>query len=499
MGGFTGLVEDVFKTLSESSVGQWLKPAMREMEGTAAGTQVTNILKNQFEPEVAETTAFYRTKLGYAPPAATKAAVEDISEKYFGKRGEGVINILKAVNVQSGGNKIHVNNFADALDVYFGEKGIKYPNWRLQAINEKVPLYSSSSSYKPPGPVERFTKDVASWIFLPRIVIPHTTQPLNVLLYEGAKSFGKATEEMFANGLDAAKKRVIDSGVLEDQILYQMIDTAKGGGLARKLFHMPAFNYLRDMQIAHSALAGEFTVLEAFDDQLANGMTPKLELAFRRHGIDPASLKGLKQLTPEMIKTAQYRAAQATYFMRSGLDTPYPWSQNWMSRTATMYKHFGYNQGRFVVSAINDSFRVSPEEGIKTVAILSTLYPIAGYAVAKVEDAINLRPAPTNAQEKDAFYSEYISAIGHAAGFGIAYSIFRSAKRNALADYAIGPIPSTITDFAQDILNAPTSESRRRKLGRDTLRRIPLVGPGISQELLPKKKAGRKSRISDVE
>ena len=497
MGGF---VKDLFEagvkafeSTSESSIGQWLKPSMSELSKTAAGKVAGDVLKNEFEPEVSRATAFYRTQLGYNAKAAVKAAVQDTGEQFFGKRGEGIINLLHAIDAQ-GGSKIHMNNVADIFDLYLGEKGFNPPNWRLQAMKEGIPLESLSSKYQPAGPVERKLKEVASWIFLPRIVIPHATQPLNVLLYNGASAFGKATAEMLVNGIDVAKRRVVMSGALEDNILHNYIDTAKGGGLARKLFHMPGFNFMREMQITHAALAGEFSVRDAFADYIANGrrLTPKMSLVFERHGIDTAALAGLNDLTPEMIKTAQYRAAQATYFMRSSLDIPYPWGQNWFSRTATLYKHFGYNQGRFIVSTIKSSFEASPEEGMKTLAMFSTLYPMAGIAVKGVTDAINLRPAPTTAKERGEYYEQYLDAIGHAAGFGIAYSMFRSAKRNALADWAIGPIPSTITDFTQDIINAPSSESRRRQLGRDVIRRIPLVGPGLQQELIPKKRRGAK-------
>lgn len=499
MGGFlsatSDVLEKVFQETNWSAIGQWLLPAMSTIEHTPAGKVAGNILRNKFEPELAQTTAHYRNVYGFTPEIANRLAVRDVGKLYFGARGEGLVNLLKAVEQQSGGNKIHTNNFADAMDIYLGEKGFM-PNWRQLAMQQGVGgLTSTSSKYVPRGPIEKGVKEVASWIFLPRIVIPHLTQPLNVLLYDGASAFGKATRDMLADGPARANARIIMSGALEDQILYNITDTAKGGGLARKLFHMPGFNFVREMQITHSALAGEYAIKDAWSEYLANGrrLTPELELVFQRHGVDLGQLRSgqIQQLTPEMIRTAQFRAAQSTYFIRSGLDTPYTWGQNWMSRNAMLYKHFSYNQGRFVVKSIKESFKASPEEGLKTLALLATVYPMAGYAVSQVEDAINLKPAPKTAAEQDEAWEQYVQALGHAAGFGIAYSIFRSAKRNALADYAIGPVPSTVLDYTQDIINAPSSRARRQNLGRDFLRRVPLVGPALQQTYLPTRRRRR--------
>jgi hypothetical protein len=90
------------------------------------------------------------------------------------------------------------------------------------------------------------------------------------------------------------------------------------------------------------------------------------------------------------------------------------------------------------------------------------------------------------------YMSEYVDAMSHVAGFGVAYSMVRAAQRHNLGGYMMGPIPSTVMDMTQDALSG-----NGRKLARSVGYRVPVVGPYVTNKVLPRRKAGRKKDVAN--
>lgn len=484
MGGFTHALEEGFEKVAPKLRDM---PLLRSFEAvlqkTPSGKVLADTLRTDYEPMRAQLHSQYR-QAGYTADEARHMSKTDARQQTFGKQHEALVKAVH--NIYKESNAGHVNHVVDGMNVYFGEEGT-IP-WRGKAQKAGVPV-TKNSAYQAPRSGERQWKELASWVYLPRVVLPHLGQPLNTLLAEGVKPTLKAASTLISMGREKAMQHVMSSGAMEEEIWRQMAEDAKGGGWFRKAFHMPGFNFVRRIQVTHAALAGEYALKDAAEDYLKGDMGKDTLLTLEKHGLkDPTLLKEMG-VTPDMIDKARFISAQRAMFIHSGLDTPYTWNQNFTSRMAFMYKNYAFNQGRFLTNHIKDAFfKGGPQTWLRTLVTLGAVYPLVGEAIKNVESLAVGREF----DDKNELIpgNEYVEAMSHVAGFGIYSSMMRAVKRRALAGYIVGPVASSITDLIQDIYQQETRKHATgvNFVGRDITSKIPVIGAPLANEYFP---AGR--------
>jgi len=381
---------------------------------------------------------------------------------YFGKNDELIIKAIAEGRKQNG--IAYGNAMADAMSVYLRDAG---SYWRSKKVGVIVPGLRLSLEdigirkevpYRTPRDFEEPLRRSTSWMFTQAIAIPHLSQIVNPMLREGigntASALADWTEALVKTGRpDKAFQDVIESGILFDEFRYEALADAKtpGASLATKLLNHPGFNWVRRQQITISALAGKNHLLNAAAE-LRNGVNVKMnEYTLRRLGVDfPALQNRGFQVTQDDILQAMHHAGVQNMFVRSELDLPWKWDESFAMRLASQYKQFGFRQGKFLAETFRNSYRYGGvTELAKTTAAFAVLFPVAGELVKQLEHIAVGKGLDNPFGDDKNLGGEYFDAIGHAAGWGIFSSMFRTGQRGYIRGTFEGPLLGALEDFYQ--------------------------------------------------
>lgn len=476
--GFKLLTQSTERSLSESPVGK----------------DLVEFIKNDIEPAIGQygerLTKQINTATGnlHTPPEAMEKARQVVFDSAFGTKRQGLLPILQVAKQQKG--DVHAATMANAMNTLLKDEN-RAIGWRSKAAKMGIPIKISSYYTSPTeGGLERAIKTGSHRFFLPLISIPHAFQaPLNSLMVNGIADTTRALYE-FASNPDAARQLAQDSGAMMQDAVYEHLNIMKKSTMFGTLLDplKKVFNYERKLGIAFSAVGGKWSAIRAADEFFATG-SKRAELQLKLLGLDPVLIRSQQGiLTPNDIEKAAYRATSEIMGLRSQLETPFMWETNAMSRLMTLYKHYGFRQGRLLKNMFVKAYQGEGLVGVtKMAAILGLAFPIAGELIKGAEGVVTAKNPWSRENQKNNFLnSEYLDAIANAGGFGIQYSIMRSSRHNHLSGYVMGPHISTMVDLAQDMMNL-----RGHSVARDVARRLGLPGRIISNTILkPKKKEG---------
>lgn len=479
----------LLKDLAEAS-SPWLRSMESVLEKSAVGKSLTTFLKDEVEPAIGKEANALRQSRGLNPNVAWKQAKDTVTNLAFGSRKQGLIPLLQTAQQQGG--PTHAAEVADAMQVYLHDAN---PYWRIAARKAGVQISAIDTAYKAQKPLERQAKELIRPMFLPRISIPHASQAvLNSLVVNGVRDTVKAFRD-FASDPRAAYDLSLQAGAQSQELMHEFINQTQGRSMFTRLLDplRKVFNFERKWGIAFSAVSGKWAAIDAANELIASGGNSKRALLqLKVLGLDPADVlaKG-GMLSPDDFEQAAFRAASEIMGFRSPLETPYQWERSAATRIATLYKHYGFRQARLIKDALVRAKAAEGWAGVaKVTGTIGTSFFVAGEAIKAVEDMVSMKKPWNDDEEKNNFLgSEYLDGVAHAGGFGIMYSILRSAKHNHLLGYAMGPVVSSATDIAQDAMNL-----RGRALARDIGRKFGLPGTALVNTMLPPTKK-RKSAI----
>jgi hypothetical protein len=459
--------ENIGKYLAEDSTSGWYRSSKAILEKTPIGKTLSDYIENKYEPMLKQTAQRYLdTKIAnkVAPHIAAeesyKEATHDVRKTLFGQNDEVLIKAIHTATKQHG--VAYGNTMADIASVYFHDANSAWRNkaafqspTNLKGINLKDVGIKRSVPFTPSSEAETGLRAALSWMYTPLIAIPHMSQVANIVYNEGIKSTSKAiaeySSEMAVNGSKSkVLNNIIQSGALYDEIRFQMLDDAKGGGIARKLFHHPGFGWVRRQELNISAVAGKNSLEDAAQKLKVNPNDKWAIHTIQRLGLQPQDIS--QGITPEHIQKAMYNAANQAIFIKSELNLPYKWEGNFYTRMGFQYKQFAFRQGQFIAKGFQDAYNYGGMKQVaKNAAILGTLFPAFGEVVHSLEN-LAVAKDPKQRDYKNP-YVEYFDAMGHAAAFGMVYSMFRSGMWNFGKGFLEGPLMSTIDDL---LIGLPT-------------------------------------------
>ena len=409
------------------------------------------------------------------------------SNIHFGKDKQFITNQLNAIEKQyktPETGAIKKRTAADIMSVYLKEPGTQ--TWRAKAG------VSPHSPYTLPSDAEKAWQGLSSWLYLSKIAIPHTMQPLNLLL-EGRSTtaFAKSLFET-ATDLKSAVKQTEMSGALVDEYLHASRANTPVSKAIENIFHMPGFKWMRKYQIALSAIDGKYSAIESATKYKNSNFTSNAEEVYLRHlGIDPKDIRqyGLRQ---QDVDKAMYQVAHNTMYIRTGLEVPHKWSENATTRLATQYKGYSFNQSRIMYNAYKRAYAMHGLAGIAKVSgVVGAAFPIAGEFIWSIDSLVNTGD-PTNREDVMKMLDDggpidnYISALAHVAGLGIGYSVMRAANRNGLESFMIGPLGNFIADEMTGAIQG-IEKGDFSRLARTNLRKVPVAGSYLQRQVLPTK------------
>lgn len=488
MGGTT-----ILKELGEG-LGLLTRSTEHSFSVSPIGKDLVEFIKNDIEPTIGKQSAHLMqqinpaTQMRYTPPEAMKIAREATLDAAFGSKRQGLLPIIQAAKQQKG--DIHASTMANGMNVLMKDENSAI-GWRSKVAKMGVPI-KISSFYTSPSSFEKAIKTGSGRMFLPLISIPHAFQaPLNSLLVNGLADTLRAFAE-FTFDSSSAKKLALDSGALSQDLVYEHLNIMKGRSMFGTMLDplKSLFGLERKLGVAFSAVGGKWSALRAAEEYFQTS-SKRAELQLKLLGLDPALIKAQRGILSQAdIEQAAFRSASEIMGMRSQLETPFHWEANALGRFTTLYKHYGFRQARLIKNMLIKSYQ---GEGIlgamKIVSAIAIAFPIAGELIKGAEGALTLQnPWSPEHKQRNFANSEYLDAIANAGGFGMAYSITRSARSNHLGGYLMGPHISTGVDLAQDIMNA-----RGTNVTKDVLRRFGLPGRAVANTIFPSKKKSKTS------
>jgi len=442
----------------------------RTPEGTAWG----KYLKDVYEPNVSKTAQRMLNNLNpNLTPAQRTIKLHQIGTDavnlnraiFFGANDEALVKAIAVMKKNHG--KVYADAVKDMMNVYMHEaesfwtrkQVVMQPGVRLSLKDVGV---DPANQYVAPKAFENALRRSMSWMYTPTVGIAHIAQIPNIFFQEGFVSASKALSEWTGSLVrtgrpDKAFQDIIDSGALFHEFIVEAINDAKtpGASLASQLFNAPLFNWVRRQEITMAALAAKNHLMSAARE-MANGVDFKWnEAELQRLGVNTRDLaqRGYRVSRDDLLQ-AMHHGANQSIFIHRGLMTPWKWDENFGMRIISWYKHFSFQQTKFIKDGFKQAYQYGgPSEILKKAAILGLMFPAAGEFVRQLENVATGRGLdnPLAPDEKgDTHYGDaYFNAIAHAAGWGIFHTMFRSGMRSYMygLGYLQGPALHTLEDL----------------------------------------------------
>jgi len=411
--------------------------------------------------QILESKIAAKVKPVQAAQESIREAHQDARKIFLGQNDEALIKAIHTATKKHG--TIYGNALLIACLYIFNDAGSYWRKAKVSpsgssqaAISLKDVGIKGTSSYSSQSEIEGGLRRALSWMYTPLIAIPHIGQVANIFLDNSMKDVAKGVSEYFGSTTkDKFRADLIKSGALFDEIRYQMMDDAAGGGLVRKMFHHPGFNFVRRQEIGIAAASGKHAALDAAGTLSTNSSDKWARYTLAKLGINPDHLaeQGFK-LTEDQIRKAMYSEANRTIFIRSQLKTPWRWEESFVARMGSQYRHFQYRQTQFLAEVFKNSLKEGgPTQFLKTVATFGTLFPAFGELVHSMENMALLKSPTERDPKRKLLDNEYVDAMAHAAGFGVFYSMTRAGLFNGGRGYLEGPLFSTADDI---LIGIPT-------------------------------------------
>jgi len=457
---------------------------------------------------------FRKKALADISTSARRKAWGDVRQTYLGKKDEVLIKAIYDATKSNG--KVYGNMMSDALSYVMHDAGESYklpgkdvslPGWRTRRVKIDPTAKKGISlsdveirekgKWTHPEDWEVALRQANGWMNAPLIAIPHMSQVGATLLDSGFKATAKALADYgkVITGADDIMNGIMKSGVLFDELHYEMQADARGAGLFEKLFHFPGFNWVRRQELTLAALAGKHAALDAAEKLSKDGYDQWSKFTLEKLGIkyDEAAEKGF-QLTENDISTAMFKEANRSIMVTRELDTPWKWQESAVARLAFQYKDFAYRYGRFLWSGFSEAYKYGgPAEFAKTLLVYGTVFPAFGELVHSLE---NIASGKNPLKRDNEGTAEYFSALGYAGGLGIFNSLWRAGLYNRGKGFLEGPTASNIEDFffkpvirGKNIYKALEegdtykAEQQARGLARDITYKLGWPGRIIAEQL----------------
>ena len=253
------------------------------------------------------------------------------------------------------------------------------------------------------------------------------------------------------------------------------------------------------------AAGGKGNYAQDMADMLRDPNPAKREFAANELGrlmVRPEDIVG-GRITPVGLRRAAYMATRRSQFTMVPGVLPEFMTKGEAGKTMSQFRSFPFQTGRTLWQETADRLR-SPNpydraRGFRNLAILGTIFPLAGEGSADLRALIGGRKRSTSLRDMLAgkarlsdFGKRYGENMQEVGGFGLAGDVTSSLDYNPL-EMVAGPSVSTAVHLAQDVNMA----RKGKKIPRSELRRairvmVPGVGPLIQNVVVPPTKKGGK-------
>jgi len=314
--------------------------------------------------------------------------------------------------------------------------------------------------------------------------IANIAQPMNVLLYQGIKPFGRGLFDVLTGSTPKQVQEAIaihESAHQAAQRLYE--GTGAESTLDKWARRSLAFFNVTERNNKRWAGSAAYydirkTVAQALDGRLRGSNLERAQRRFADYNLDlgkitregrplwqaGASLDQVMEhpsvlrqavvkdgfvLKPSELDIAYNRAMQLTQFTSDRVRRPFGW-QTPYGRVLTQFKSFGLQQGRLMRDAV---FKEMAHGNYKPLATLMTVFPVTGEIIGSVQRAVKGQP---NLDESENGLVQAIGNVAAMGGFGVASNLAMASAYNKPYEVFFGPSVSDAMMLGTNIINATT-------------------------------------------
>ena len=325
-----------------------------------------------------------------------------------------------------------------------------------------------------------FTRGISTTRLSPLSGITNLGQSSNSYLASDAKSFLKGfTKAIFTK---EGRRLPIESGNLAESVL-RAIQQQAGGDSRLVGGYLKAIGFTQTEQLNRriaSNVGAEYG--KSLYQKLLKNPTNKLI----RSELQDLELNPDDLLKTGFNKDSVLRAAKVftdrTQFRSREIDLPSIATTTPIGKNLAQFKTFAFQQSRFISKQTIGQLKTNPRRALRNIAILATVYPLTGEAIADLRSMISGKERTTRGIER------YIEDAAQVGAFGIIYDAVKSASfEGGVGKFLLGPTLSGILDnidLTKKSLDKGFSDAEKR----DYIRQIPGVGPVAATRLLPPEK-----------
>lgn len=316
-------------------------------------------------------------------------------------------------------------------------------------------------------------------------VIGNSTQPLNNVLLAGVGPSLKAMRDVvldWGNSKDFALR----TGAIYGSSLMDLRRElgVHIGTLGEKTLQYTGFNAIEQFNRVYSTRVGHHFAEDSVTKLLKNPLDKSARETLTLLGIDPMRVINAG-LSPDDLLVAGKRVSDLTQFRNTVLELPKRWKQTPEMRMLTMYKSFAFNQAKFIKDHV---FKPALKGDMRPLIYFSTIFPIAGEAIADIKTLVrrgDLKSRPDGRFILDRLVDNYLQlgSLGILADMMYGLS---SPNDSTFLRFLGGPLAGDVAD-AHRVWQDFWQRKEFDELGKQVTRRVPVVGPIVSDKLFGQK------------
>lgn len=219
-------------------------------------------------------------------------------------------------------------------------------------------------------------------------------------------------------------------------------------------------------------------------------LNPKDTLArdtLKRYGLDPDAAIKKPKLDYDELLLAGKKFADRTQGRVGVQDVPL-WASTEWGRLFVQFKPYSYNLGRLLAQETVGEFRKGRfGRGLSALLVAGTILPLTQVAYKEIRDVI------TGRKDKATTLEKWFEGVIGAAMLGPASDAFQAARYRRLAEWAVGPEPSSI------LRGAEAAAAGWDSFKRFAYREIPVLGNTTYYRVFGKRKQTKSPALRKLE
>lgn len=392
------------------------------------------------------------------PVYATEAITRIDMAMAFGPKGERMTMLLKDIRKEMG------------LDVY------KRADSLVREIMEQVER----------APIREQASLVMRAIQIPKLAfaqILNIGQNTNTLLATDLGSFAYGLQSAFK---DKGIRDALRSGAILHSVMNQQLAYIGGGSqFASKALKYAGFTWTELFNRTVASNAGTRYAKITFAKLQKSPANQVLGARLKELKIDSVAALKRGKITEDELLRAGNIMSEMTQFTSIPIALP-QWTSSPEGKVLFQFKNFAYHQAKFVKRQLMDP-NIPLSRKIRTLFILSTLFPMQGEVLGNVRALITGVKRPTKAWDR------YWSNVAMAGTWGLWIDIVESAKWRRFAEMLAGPTISSVSSLVEEFVASIEKGEPTQGFIKSTLAQTGILRP-IGNYLYP----SRRKNMGDV-